>query len=507
MQNLNLDKLTEKTTDELMRTAYLDYAMSVITSRALPDVRDGLKPVHRRILFAMQQAGNFAGKAYRKSARTVGDVIGKYHPHGDVSVYDAAVRMAQPFSLRIPVIDGQGNFGSIDADSPAAMRYTEMRLSRVATETFFQELKKNTVAWRSNYDGSEQEPSVLPIAYPNLLVNGVNGIAVAMASDIPPHNMREVIGVTKVLMQNPQAELSELLKIMPGPDFPTGGIGFDRDGFVSAFETGRGRVSLRAKWHVEQRQRGEAIVIDEIPFQVIKAVVVEKISELVKEKKILDISDIRDESNKEGVRIWIALKSGAVPELVMSQIFAKTKLEERFHYNCVALEGGTRPRRMSIREMILAWIAFRRDVVKKRYIFDREQANARLHIIKGLIAAIDRLDDTIAAIRSAQDRAVAKSAIMELLNIDSAQADAILELRLQKLTGLEINELRQEMQDIIAHIAELTAIISPLNAWTPSSVKNSTSLPTALAMTVAPSSMTAFPEPRPKTLFWKKMWC
>lgn len=454
-----MNAIVDKAVSDILRKSFLDYSMSVITDRALPDVRDGLKPVHRRILYAMYESGNLAGRPYRKSARTVGDVIGKYHPHGDQAVYGAMVRMAQPFSLMAPLIDGQGNFGSIDNDPPAAMRYTEARLSRLATEAFFAEIKQETVAWRPNYDGTEQEPVVLPAAVPNLLVNGIEGIAVGMACSVPTHNLGEVVEATKLLMRSPDASTADIIRLLPGPDFPTGGVMFDTAGFAQAVETGRGRVRLRAKWHAEKRPRGEAIVIDEIPYGTCKADLIAKIAELVKAKTIEDITDLRDESSKEGVRIWIAVRSGVDPQHIAAQLFALTDLERTISYNVTVLDGGVKPREMGLKDCLLRWIEFRRDVVRKRHEFERRQALKRLHILKGFMAALAMLDEVIRTIRESADRSVARSALMALLAIDEEQADAILDLRLHKLTGMELQALRQEHEEVEARVKALTEII------------------------------------------------
>lgn len=441
-----------------MEQSYLDYAMSVITDRALPDVRDGLKPVHRRILHAMHESGSTHNKPYKKSARMVGDVIGKYHPHGDTSVYGAAVRMAQPFAMAIPLIDGQGNFGSIDGDNPAAMRYTEMRMARIASE-MFADIGKETVSWRENYDGSEKEPTVLPVPYPNLLVNGVEGIAVGMASSMPPHNLGAVIDATLMLMDRSDASTSELLAVLQAPDFPTGAIVHSLDGFVDAIEEGRGRVKLRSKWHEESRGRsGTAIVIDELPYQVNKADLVARIAELVRDKEVEDITGLRDESSKEGVRVWIGLKRDASAEAVFSALAAKTNVEVSVNYNCTVLVDG-KPRQLGLRQIITEWIAFREEVVLARHIYERKHAMARLHILEAFIAALGQLDAVIATIRSATEPAQAKQGLIDLLTIDAAQAQAILDLKLQRLTGMEIDSIRQEHATAGAHVVNLTEII------------------------------------------------
>lgn len=443
---------------DIMKKSFIDYAMSVITDRALPDVRDGLKPVHRRILFAMDEAGNHHNKAYKKSARMVGDVIGKYHPHGDVSVYDAAVRLAQPFSMNALLIDGQGNFGSIDGDNAAAMRYTEMRMTRLTSE-FFGDLHKETVPWRANYDGSEKEPEVLPVPYPNLLVNGVDGIAVGMASCIPPHNLAAVVEATLHLMDHPDASTADVVGILKAPDFPTGALVHGLDGFAEAVETGRGRIKLRAKWHEEDRGRGAlAIVIDELPYQVNKATLVSKIAELVREKRVEDIVDMRDESNKEGIRVWIALKKDASAEAVFADLATKTDLETTTNYNCVVISKGA-PCQIGLKEIILQWVSFRQEVVLARHVFERKQAQAKLHILEGYMAALGMLDQVIATIRAATDASTARLELQALLSIDEQQAQAVLDLRLQKLTGMELDAIRIEHGEILAKVAHLTSII------------------------------------------------
>jgi DNA gyrase subunit A len=442
----------------LMEQSFIDYSMSVITDRALPDVRDGLKPVHRRVLFSMHDSGNTASKAYRKAARTVGDVIGKYHPHGDQSVYGTMVRMAQPFTMSQLLIDGQGNFGSIDGDMPAAMRYTEARLTKITGE-FFHDLDKETIAWQPNYDGSEREPTVLTVPFPNLLVNGVEGIAVGMASTVPPHNLRAVCEASLVLLDRPEATTAEVVSVLQAPDFPTAGIVHGLDGFAQAVETGRGRIKIRSRWHEEDRGRGaKAIVIDELPYQVNKANLVAKIAELVREKKIEGIVDLRDESNKDGIRVWIALRKDESTDAVFADLTSKTELEVSITYNCVVLDGG-RPKQMGLKDIILGWIKFREEVVLGRHVFERKQAQARLHILEAYMAALGMLDQVIALIRAAESPAVAKTGLMELLSVDEPQAQAILELRLQKLTGMELEGIRAEHAEVVAKIADLTAII------------------------------------------------
>lgn len=441
-----------------MSQNFLDYSMSVITGRALPDARDGLKPVHRRVLFAMEVAGNHHNKAYKKSARMVGDVIGKYHPHGDVSVYDAAVRLAQPFSMATPLIDGQGNFGSIDGDNPAAMRYTEMRLTRLSGD-FFNDLNKETVRFQDNYDGSEREPSVLPVPYPNLLVNGVDGIAVGMASTIIPHNLAAVVEATLHLMSFPDASTAEIVGLLKAPDFPTGGLVHGLDGFAEAVEVGRGRVKLRSKWHLEDRGRGMfAIIIDELPYQVNKSVLVAKIATLVREKLINDIVGLEDHSNKDGIRVFIALKKDASPEAVFADLASKTDIEVSFNYNCVVIVYGA-PCQLGLKNLILVWIKFREEVVLARFVFERKQARAKLHILEGHIAALKQLDAVIALIRGAADTSTARAELQTLLSVDEQQAQAVLDLRLQKLTGMELDSIRAEHAQFVLKVEELTAVI------------------------------------------------
>lgn len=443
---------------DLMERSYIDYSMSVIAGRALPDVRDGLKPVHRRILYAMHEAGNDHNKAYRKSARMVGDVIGKYHPHGDVSVYDAAARMAQPFSMNEVLIDGQGNFGSIDGDNPAAMRYTEMRMTRLTSE-MFADLHKDTVAWRDNYDASEKEPEVLTAPYPLLLVNGGEGVAVGMAYKIPPHNLRQVIQATLLMLSNPHVENREIAAALGAPDFPTRGIVHGLDGFADAVSTGRGSVKIRARWHEEERNRGgKSLVIDEIPYQVIKAKLVTRIAELVRDKEIEGITDLRDESNKDGMRVVIEVRRDESPEAIFSALCSKTDMEISFSYNCVVIDRGI-PRLMGLRDILAAWISFRQEVVLARYVYDRKQAQAKLHLLAGYMAAIARMDQVIAAIRAADNGADAKAALLALLGLADDQVDAILALRLQKLTGMELNSIQDEFNAVTARISELSLII------------------------------------------------
>lgn len=452
-----MDNIIVEPSNTVMENAFFEYAQYVIEDRALPDLRDGLKPVHRRILFAMHEAGNDHNKGYRKSARTVGEVIGKFHPHGDSSVYGAAVRMAQPFSLREPLIDGQGNFGSIDGDNAAAMRYTEMRLKRLASE-MFADLHKETIDWEENYDGQEMMPQVLTASFPQLLVNGVDGIAVGMASSIPTHNLKDVCLAAIKLVEQGELSVKEFFDIVQGPDLPTGGLIYGMDGFLSAITKGTGRLRLRSKHEIEERNRGSRLVITEIPYQVNKSTLVSKIADLVKDKTVEGISALRDESNKDGIRIVIDVKSDADPNVIFSTLCKLTNLETSINYNCTVLDGK-KPVQMGLIEILKKWLVFRQDVVKKRYIYERKKAQERLHILEGLIKALDRLDEVIALIRQAKDAAEAKTGLMQLLSIDEIQSQSILDMRLQKLTGLELNDIREEHKATTAKVLNLTEII------------------------------------------------
>lgn len=450
-----MPKIIDKSIKEVMSSSYINYAMSVITDRALPDVRDGLKPVHRRILHSMNELSNYYNKPYKKSARIVGDVIGKYHPHGDTAVYEAMVRMAQDFSMSQPLVDGQGNFGSIDGDAPAAMRYTESRMSRIAGEAF-KDINKGTIEWRENYDGSEKEPEVLPMPFPNLLVNGVEGIAVGMASSIPPHNLKDVIASTISLMKNPNLSSREFADILKAPDFPTAGTVYNLDGFYDAVESGSGRVKLRSKWTVEKRnkQGAESIVITEIPYQVNKAKLLESISALVQTKQIEGIIGLRDESNKEGIRIVIELKKGTDPETVFSILAAKTTMETTVSYNCMMIVDG-KPKLLGLKEIAEKWIEFRKKVVYSRYLFERNKLQSKATILEGYLKAVNKLDETISLIRSSANSQEAKEGLISLLEINDIQAQAILDLKLQKLTGLEINAIEADYEKTILLIEEL----------------------------------------------------
>ena len=466
-----------------MKRSYLDYAMSVIVSRALPDVRDGLKPVHRRILYAMKENGYDSTKPYRKSARIVGDVMGKYHPHGDSAIYDAMVRMAQDFSLRLPLIDGQGNFGSMDGDPAAAMRYTEARLAKAA-ETLLDDINKETVDFQPNYDESIQEPTVLPSKFPNLLVNGAGGIAVGMATNIPPHNLGEVIDACVAYVDNPLVTLEELCEIVPGPDFPTGGIILGRAGIRAAHTTGRGSIIMRARTHVEEVSKGkEAIVVTEIPYQVNKSKMIERIAEVVRDKTVEGISDLRDESDRDGVRVVIELKRDAIAEVVLAQLFRYTQLQTSFGANMLALNGG-RPEMLNLQQFIQAFVDFREEVVIRRTTFELRKARERAHILAGLLVAISNLDPVIELIRRAPDPATARESLMaeawpandvedfirliddpghEVVDgkyrLSEAQARAILELRLQRLTGMERDKLTAETEDLATQIKDFLEIL------------------------------------------------
>ncbi len=470
--------------EEEMKKSYLDYAMSVIVSRALPDVRDGLKPVHRRIFYAMREGGYTSDKPFRKSARIVGDVMGKYHPHGDQAIYDALVRMAQDFSLRLPLIDGQGNFGSMDGDPPAAMRYTEARLNKAA-ETMLEDIDKDTVDFHPNYDESTLEPGVLPSRIPNLLVNGAGGIAVGMATNIPPHNLVEVIDGCLASIENPDITTEELIEIIPGPDFPTGGQILGKMGIRSAYHTGNGSVVMRAKTSFEDISGGrEAIIVHEVPYQVNKSRLLERIAEVAREKIVEDISDVRDESDRDGVRVVVELKKGAIADVVLNQLFRHTALQTNFACNMVALHQG-KPQTMLLRDMIFAFVKFREEVITRRTIFELNKARERAHVLAGLAVAVANIDEIIALIRNAPDPATAReqltakpwpahdvAPLIELIDdpeyplledgtyqMSEAQAKAILDLRLHRLTGLERDKIAGELKEITDRIAEYLEIL------------------------------------------------
>jgi DNA gyrase subunit A len=482
--------------EDEMRRSYLDYAMSVIVGRALPDVRDGLKPVHRRVLFAMHELGNEWNRAYKKSARIVGDVIGKYHPHGDTAVYDAIVRMAQPFSLRYMLVDGQGNFGSVDGDNPAAMRYTEIRLSKIASE-MLSDLDRDTVDFGPNYDGSEKEPLVMPAKIPNLLINGASGIAVGMATNIPPHNLNEIIDACLLLLRRPDATIDELIELVPAPDFPTAGTIYGVQGVREGYRTGRGRVIMRAKTHFEEIDRGQrmSIIVDELPYQVNKKTLLERIAELVHEKRIEGISDVRDESDKSGMRVVIELRRNEVPEVVLNNLYKNTQLQDTFGMNMVALVDG-QPRLLNLKQMIDAFLSHRREIVTRRTVFELRKARDRGHILEGLAVALANVDEMIELIKAAPTPPVAKEQLIartwkagvarEMLEragtdltafrpdgllaefglagdgyrLSEIQAQEILQMRLQRLTGLEQDKIVQEYREVIEKISDLLNILS-----------------------------------------------
>ena len=480
--------------EDEMRRSYLDYAMSVIVGRALPDVRDGLKPVHRRVLFAMHELSNDWNKPYKKSARIVGDVIGKYHPHGDTAVYDTIVRMAQDFSLRYMLVDGQGNFGSVDGDNAAAMRYTEIRMARIAHE-LLADIDKETVDFGPNYDGSEHEPLIMPARIPNLLINGSSGIAVGMATNIPPHNLNEVLDACLALLQNPDMTIDELIDIVPAPDFPTAGIIYGTVGVKEGYRTGRGRVVMRGRTHVEDLERGgrQALIVDELPYQVNKKTFVEKIAELVNEKKIEGISDLRDESDKSGMRVVIELKRGEVPEVVLNNLYKQTQLQDTFGMNMVALLDG-QPRLLNLKQMLEAFLRHRREVINRRTVFELRKARERGHVLEGLAVALANVDEMITIIKAAPTPPEAKKALMEKvwkspvveemlkraameasrpdgLSVDfgltpngyrlsEVQAQEILQMRLQRLTGLEQDKIVNEYKEVMDLIADLLDILA-----------------------------------------------
>ena len=442
-----------------MRNSYIDYAMSVIVSRALPDVRDGLKPVHRRILYAMQEAGMTSGKPYKKSARIVGEVLGKYHPHGDSSVYDAIVRMAQDFSMRYMLADGHGNFGSVDGDPAAAMRYTEVRMSKIS-ELMLQDIDKDTVDFVPNYDESLKEPSVLPSKYPELLVNGTSGIAVGMATNIPPHNMNEVIDGVLMLIDNPDASVEELMTVIKGPDFPTGGLIMGTAGIRDAYTTGRGSVKMRAKAHVETMSNGKPrIVVTELPYQVNKARLIEKIADLAREKQIEGITDLRDESDRNGMSIVIELRKDVNPDIMLNQLYKHTQLQETFGVIMLALVDN-QPRVLTLKEVLHYYILHQEDVITRRTRYELAKAEARAHILEGLTIALDHLDAVITTIRESQTADIARAALMDGFKLSEKQAQAILDLRLQRLTGLERENIEEEYQEVLKKIEWLKSVLA-----------------------------------------------
>ena len=442
-----------------MRASYLDYAMSVIVGRALPDVRDGLKPVHRRVLFGMHDSGMRPTNPYRKCARVVGDVMGNFHPHGDASIYDALVRMAQEFSIRYPLVDGHGNFGSVDGDAAAAMRYTECRLSKIATE-LLRDIEAETVDWTPNYDESREEPKTLPSRFPNLLVNGSSGIAVGMATNIPPHNLGEAIAATVAYIDDPGLSSAELMRFIKGPDFPTGGLIMGSAGIREGYETGRGRVVVRARAHTEPLKQGKvAIIVTELPYQVNKAQLIEKIADLVREKHIPEISDLRDESDRSGMRVVIELKREAIPKVVLNKLFKHSAMQTTFGINMLALVDGV-PKTLSLRDMLRHYVAHQKEVIIRRTRFELDKAKKRAHILEGLLIAITNLDEVIRIIRSSEDAEAAKMGLMERFGLSDEQAQAIVDLRLRNLTALERHKIEEEHRDLLERIAYLEGLLA-----------------------------------------------
>lgn len=445
--------------EDEMKESYLSYSMSVIVGRALPDVRDGLKPVHRRILYGMNEVGNVWNRPYKKSARVVGDVMGKYHPHGDSAIYDSLVRMAQDFSMRIPLVDGQGNFGSVDGDSPAAMRYTEVRLSRISSE-MLEDLDKETVEFYPNYDGGELEPSVLPTKVPNLLLNGSSGIAVGMATNIPPHNLGELLDAVVAQIRDPQITVDRLIEIMPGPDFPTGGFVSGRDDIRSAYATGRGIVRMRARVRIEKQKKGgrEVIIVTELPYQVNKARLAQKIAELVREEKIKGISDIRDESDREGIRLVIDVKSGEHAQVVLNQLYKHTQMYTSFGIIMLALVRN-QPKVLSLKELLAHFVEHRKEVITRRTQYELRKAEERLHILEGFKIALDNLDEIVELIKGSESPAAARAGLVRTFALSERQAQAILEMRLQRLTALERDKILEERRELIATVAKLREIL------------------------------------------------
>lgn len=442
-----------------MRESFIDYAMSVIVARALPDVRDGLKPVHRRILYGMNELGVTPDKAHKKSARIVGDVMGKYHPHGDSAIYESMVRMAQPFSYRYMLVDGHGNFGSVDGDGAAAMRYTEARMSKIALE-MLRDINKDTVNFHSNYDETEKEPDVLPARFPNLLVNGTTGIAVGMATNIPPHNLNEVVAAIELLMDNPEVTTNELMEVLPGPDFPTGGLVMGKSGIRKAYETGRGSITIRAKVELTELPNGkERILVTELPYVVNKAKLIERISDLHREKRIEGITDLRDESSREGMRIVIDIRRDVSASVVLNNLYKMTSLQTSFGFNMLAIVDGV-PKILSLKQILEYYVKHQEEVIRRRTIFDKKKAEARAHILEGLRIALDHIDEIIKIIRGSETDEKAKTALMERFEFSDRQAQAILDMRLRRLTGLERDKIEKEYQELLALIADLTDILA-----------------------------------------------
>ncbi len=459
-KNTPLGQRLPITIEEELKNSYLDYAMSVIIGRALPDVRDGLKPVHRRILYGMWESGSTAGRPYKKSARIVGDVMGKYHPHGDLAIYNTAVRMAQDFSMRYTLVDGQGNFGSVDGDAAAAMRYTEVRLTRLAHQLLGDDIDKETVDWSPNYDGSLNEPRVLPASYPNLLVNGSAGIAVGMATNIPPHNLGEIVDGAIAVCRNPDVTFDELLTMIPGPDFPTAGFIHGRRGIVDAYRTGRGSLKMRSRVRVEETEgkKRPRIIVEELPYQVNKATLVEKIANLVHAKKIDGIADLRDESDRDGIRVVIELKKEAIPEIVLNQLYKQTQMQSSFGIILLGILNN-QPKVFTLKELLGHFIDHRKEVIVRRTQFDLARAKERAHVLEGLVIALDNLDAVIKLIRAAVDPPEAKQGLIDHFGLSAIQAQAILDMRLQRLTGLERDKILEEYRELQATIAHLEEIL------------------------------------------------
>ncbi|MBY0385197.1 DNA gyrase subunit A [bacterium] len=458
-ENKTPSNVTQVDINQEMKEAYLQYSMSVIVGRALPDVRDGLKPVHRRVLFAMHELSNTHDKPYKKSARVVGDVIGKYHPHGDTAVYDTMVRMAQEFSLRYPLIDGQGNFGSIDGDSPAAQRYTEVRMTHLA-EQLLEDIQKETIPFVPNYDDSLVVPAILPAKFPNLLVNGSSGIAVGMATNIPPHNLGEVVDGCIAVINNPNITDDEVIELIPGPDFPTHGVIAGKNGIISAYKKGHGIITIKAVAEIVSVKDREEIIVTEIPYQVNKAKLIESIADLVRDKKIEGISDIRDESSREGMRIVITIKRNENASVILNRLYKFTQMQVSFGIRMLALDAKNRPHMFSLKEALVAFIAHRKDVVIKRCIFDLKKSEARAHLLEGLKKAIDQIDAVVATIRASKETAIAKTALMEKFSFSEKQAQAILEMRLSRLTGLESQKIIEELAELMKTITWLKEVLA-----------------------------------------------
>src|SRR5574341_2340 len=457
--DIQRDKIIPVFIEEEMKDSYIDYSMSVIVARALPDVRDGLKPVHRRVLYGMHELNLRPNSAYKKSARIVGEVLGKYHPHGDLAVYDTIVRMAQDFSLRYPLVDGQGNFGSVDGDSPAAMRYTEVRLTHIAEEVL-RDLDKETVDWKPNFDDTLKEPAVMPTVLPNLLINGSSGIAVGMATNIPPHNLTEVIDGLIALIKDPEIKIEKLMKIIKGPDFPTAGIIYGVEGIDEAYRSGRGRIVVRARAVIEEVRGGrQNIIITELPYQVNKATLHEKIETLAQEKKIGGIRAARDESDRDGMRLVVELKTDANPEIVLNNLYKHTQMQETFGVIMLALVDGV-PRVLNLKQVLQYFVDFRHEVVLRRLKFDLDKAEKRAHILEGLRICINNIDEIVAIIKKSKDPHTAKEALMKRFKLSEIQAQAILDMRLQRLTGLERDKIEAEYKEVMALIKQLKELLA-----------------------------------------------